>query len=65
MLTESGPQKNDLAGRNYKTDSFRDRGWQFTLFSQGLFQILLLKNGFSLSGQSPLQLQVDTSEGFR
>lgn len=50
MLTESGPQKNDLAGRNYKTDSFRDKGWQFILFSQGIFQIILLKNSFSLSG---------------
>lgn len=50
MLTESRPQKNDLAGRNYKTDSFRDKGWQFILFSQGIFQIILLKNSFSLSG---------------
>lgn len=35
------------------------------LFSQGMFQALLMKNCFSLFGQSPLQLQVDTSEGFR
>lgn len=65
MLTESQPQKNDLAGRNYMMDGFRDRAWQFILFSQGIVQILLLKNCFFLSAQSLLQLQVDASEGFK
>lgn len=46
ILTESRPEKNDLAERNYKTDSFRDRRWHFILFSQRIFQILLLKKLF-------------------
>jgi len=65
MLAESGLQKNNLTGRNYKTDSLRDKGWQFSLHSQGIFQIFLLINYFSLSDQNPLQRQVGASEGFR